>query len=200
MKEEIQSAGNFIFDLILTNLMTIVLSIVSMGTLCLPVMVLFANEMDNNHFQEDKQGSLFSGFQTLKTNFFTILINGIINVLVAGILLLFSLSISSSFGLISIFINSFIIIFEISFWVIFFEYKYTNTHQYMLAFIIAIRNIIIGFIAYITLLMLILSFVSGAFYFLFFMPTGYILVLVIIQKKRISKYLKKIAGDNYETV
>ncbi|WOO88158.1 hypothetical protein RZE82_04320 [Mollicutes bacterium LVI A0039] len=194
MKEEIQSAGNFVFDLIITNLVIILVSVVSLGTLAFSIGSILTNELDKNYFNQDDSGSIVNGLKMLKDNFIDILTNNIFHLIFVGILLLISISLKDTLQIVSIALNSFLIMFEISFWIIYLNYEYTTTHKYMLAFNMAIRSLLLGVIGYIVLLVIVLTFFNGAYYYLFFIPAGYILVLMIIQKKIISKYINKLQG------
>lgn len=200
MSSSFRSIGNFIFDLILLNLIILSVSIVSFGILFLPLISIASYELNEVYFLENGYGAIFSTFKKLKNNIFGLLVNSIVHIIVIGLILFVSIVIGGKLTLVKIIINSLLLSFEFSFWTLYFKEKLSGKEMYKLAFVSMVNHVIVGFIAYLVIVLLMMMFFYGSYYLLFFLPIGYTLFFAIIYDKLITRMMKKFRGEVNEQI
>ncbi len=198
MNSSFRSIGNFIFDMILMNLIILSASIVTFGILFLPLISIASNELNEVYFLDNGYGALLSSFKKLKNNIIGLLMNSIVHIIVIGLILFVSMVLAGQLAIVKIIINSLLLSFEFSFWTLYFKGQFTGKELYKLSFVAMVNNVIVGFIAYIVMVLLMFMFFFGSYYLLFFLPIGYTLFFAIIFEKLVSKMLLKFGGDTNE--
>lgn len=198
MNSSFRSIGNFIFDMLLMNLIILSASIISFGMLFLPLVSTATNELNEVYFLDNGYGAILSTFKKLKSNIVDLLINSIVHVIVIGLILYVSMIISGQLAIVKILINSLLISFEFSFWTLYFKEKIKGKELYKLSFVAMVNYSIVGIIAYFALTALLYMFFQENFYLLFFLPIGYTLFFGIIYEKLVSRMLIKFKGEEYE--
>lgn len=200
MNSNLKNIGNFIFDMIVLNLLILSASIISLGILFLPLLSISSNELNEVYFLDTSSGAFASTFRKLKNNLVSILINSIAHVTIIGLLLLLTVILFSEFTIVKLIIISFIFSYEFSFWIIYLKERFTIRQVYKLSFVSMINHIIVGIIACVSSILLVLTFFSGHFYLILLLPLAFTLFFTIIFEKLINRMLRKFGDDNNEKV